>query len=157
MINGNLKYYRKKAGYSTAKEFAQKIGIPYSTYSSYEKGTNKPTNEKISIIADKLGITTDELLGVMPDYTRYFRQVGYDVEEKEGVLYFASHWEVSEDTTPDEFYMDKLEYDNIVNALEDNHKKNIVKVVRAVVSARECKEWFKDLDKKGQTDDDEQQ
>ena len=62
----NLKHYRKKAGYSTAKEFAQKIGIPYSTYSSYEKGTNKPTNEKISIIADTLGITTDELLGHMP-------------------------------------------------------------------------------------------
>lgn len=62
----NLKHYRKKAGYSTAKEFAQKIGIPYSTYSSYEKGTNRPTIKKISIIADKLGITTDELLGHTP-------------------------------------------------------------------------------------------
>lgn len=128
----NLKYYRKKAGYSTAKEFAQKIGIPYSTYSSYEKGTNKPTNEKISIIADKLGITTDELLGVMPDYTRYFRQVGYDVEEKEGVLYFASHWEVSEGTLPHSFKLSRKVFDNLMEALENSHRKNVVKVISEI-------------------------
>ena len=127
-----LRYYREKAGYNTANEFAQKIGIPYSTYSSYEKGTNKPTNEKIGIIADKLGITTDELLGVMPDYTRYFRQVGYDVEEKEGVLYFASHWEVSEDTPPYSFKLSRKVFDNLMEALENSHRQNVVKVISEI-------------------------
>lgn len=58
-----LRYYRKKAGYSTVKEFSEKIGMPYTTYLSYEKGIKEPSGSNIIKIADKLGITTDELLG----------------------------------------------------------------------------------------------
>ena len=62
----NLKHYRKKAGYSTVKEFSEKIGMPYTTYLSYEKGIKEPSGSNIIKIADSLGITTDELLGHIP-------------------------------------------------------------------------------------------
>ena len=61
-----LRYYREKKGYKTAKEFSEKIGMPYTTYLSYEKGIKEPSGSNIIKIADKLGITTDELLGHIP-------------------------------------------------------------------------------------------
>lgn len=128
----NLKHYRKKAGYSTVKAFTKELDIPYTTYLDYEKGLKGPSSKNIVKIADKLGITTDELLGVMPDYTRYFRQVGYDVEEKEGVLYFASHWEAIEDTPPHSFKLSRKVFDNLMEALENSHRKNVVKVISEI-------------------------
>ena len=32
----NLKYYRKKAGYKTARDFAEVLNIPYASYVAYE-------------------------------------------------------------------------------------------------------------------------
>ena len=61
-----LRYYREKAGYSTVKGFSEKIGMPYSTYLSYESQNKEPKYETLVKIADKLGITTDELLGHIP-------------------------------------------------------------------------------------------
>ena len=61
-----LRYYREKAGYITVKGFSEKIGMPYTTYLSYEKGIKEPSGSNIIKIADKLGITTDELLGHIP-------------------------------------------------------------------------------------------
>ena len=61
-----LRYYREKAGYSTVKGFSEKIGMPYSTYLSYENAGKEPKYETLVKIADKLGITTDELLGHIP-------------------------------------------------------------------------------------------
>lgn len=146
MLNENFKKYRKKAGYSTVKEFSEKIGMPYTTYLSYEKGIKEPSGSNIIKIADKLGITTDELLGVKQDNTRYFKQAGYNVEEKEDILYFSSRWQVTEDTPPHEFKIDRLEYDRVVEVLEDNHRKNIVDIITAMIIAREVKEDFEVLE-----------
>lgn len=128
----NLKHYRKKAGYSTVKEFSEKIGMPYTTYLSYEKGVKEPSGSNIIKIADKLGITTDELLGVKQDNTRYFKQAGYDVEEKEGILYFNLHWETIEDTPPHSFKLSRKVFDNLMKALENGHRKNVVKVISEI-------------------------
>ena len=62
----NLKEEREKKGYKTAKEFSEAIRIPYSTYLSYENAGKEPKYETLIKIANKLGISTDELLGRVP-------------------------------------------------------------------------------------------
>ena len=146
MISEKLKEYREKAGYNTVKAFTKELDIPYTTYLDYEKGLKEPSSKNIVKIADKLGITTDELLGVKQDNTRYFKQAGYNVEEKEDILYFSSRWQATEDTPPHEFKINRLEYDRVVEVLEDNHRKNIVDIITAMIRAREVKEDFEVLE-----------
>ena len=62
----NLRYYREKAGYKKQTDFAKAIDLPYTTYLNYEKAGREPKYETLIKIADKLGITTDELLGRTP-------------------------------------------------------------------------------------------
>lgn len=59
----NLKYYREKAGYKTAKDFVKEIGIPYNTYVGYEVRGREPKYDTLCKIADLLHVSTDELLG----------------------------------------------------------------------------------------------
>ena len=61
-----LRYYREKAGFKKAKDFAEEIGVLYNTYKGYESQNKEPKYETLVKIADKLGITTDELLGHVP-------------------------------------------------------------------------------------------
>lgn len=60
----NLKMYREKAGYSSAKEFAKALDIPYSQYSSYESPSrpHEPKYDLLCTIAQKLDITPNDLL-----------------------------------------------------------------------------------------------
>lgn len=59
----NLKYYREKAGYKTAKELADILNLPYNTYASYESKGREPKYQMLCKIADSLNVSTDELLG----------------------------------------------------------------------------------------------
>lgn len=59
----NLRYYREKAGYKQAKEFANILGISYTTYTSYENQGRKPKYTTLCKIADLLQVSTDDLLG----------------------------------------------------------------------------------------------
>ena len=61
-----LRYYREKAGYKKQTDLAKAINIPYTTYLNYEKAGREPKYKTLVKIADKLGITTDELLGHIP-------------------------------------------------------------------------------------------
>lgn len=45
------------------KDIAEYIGVPTPTYSSYEQGKSEPKYEKISMLADYFGVSTDYLLG----------------------------------------------------------------------------------------------
>ena len=58
-----LRQYREQAGYKQAKDFAEKIGIPYTTYLGYENQGREPKYELLCKIATALNCTTDELLG----------------------------------------------------------------------------------------------
>lgn len=60
----NLIKFREKE-YRTAKEFAEKINISYTTYRNYEKGA-WPNEENLIKIADGLNVSLDELLGRNP-------------------------------------------------------------------------------------------
>lgn len=63
VFSDNLKRYRIAAGFTTAKEFAQALEFPYSTYLNYEMKDSEPRYALLCKIADLLDVTTDELLG----------------------------------------------------------------------------------------------
>lgn len=42
----NLKSYREKAGYKSAKKFARALNIPYTTYYAYENTRREPKGER---------------------------------------------------------------------------------------------------------------
>lgn len=59
----NLKYYREQAGFKTAKDFADVLNIPYTSYVAYENKNREPKYEMLVKIADLLQVSTDDLLG----------------------------------------------------------------------------------------------
>ena len=59
----NLRRYRKAAGFQSAKDFAVKIGVSYTTYKSYENSSREPRFETLCKIAAVLHVSIDDLLG----------------------------------------------------------------------------------------------
>jgi len=60
----NIKKYREKLGLSQ-DQLARKAGIPYSTYIKIESGyTINPSIQAVVNIAQALGISIDDLLGL---------------------------------------------------------------------------------------------
>ena len=47
----------------TIKEVAQALGVPYTTYNSYEKNTREPNSESLIKISDFFNVSIDYLLG----------------------------------------------------------------------------------------------
>lgn len=66
----NLKYYREKAGYKTAKNFSKALKISYTTYFAYENQGREPKYEILCKIADLLQVSTDDLLGREDNYSK---------------------------------------------------------------------------------------
>ena len=62
----NLKYYREKAGYKTAKDFSKALKISYTTYFAYENQGREPKYEILCKIANLLNVSLDDLLGRTP-------------------------------------------------------------------------------------------
>lgn len=62
-LNERLQQFREKAGYENAKLFAKAIGMPYSTYSTYESGKSEPKATALIRIASALHVSVDDLLG----------------------------------------------------------------------------------------------
>ena len=65
MFNERLKQARLKANLSKAS-FAKKLGLIYTTYDNYERGTVEPKVSTLIKIADILNISTDDLLRRTP-------------------------------------------------------------------------------------------
>lgn len=61
-----LQAMRKRAGYKSAKAFADHIGVPVGTYTDYEQGRRMFTLERAWEFADALDCTLDELAGRKP-------------------------------------------------------------------------------------------
>ena len=68
----NLQAMRKKAGFRSAKAFAEHMGINAGTYTNYEQGVRPLTLELAWEFADELHCTLDELAG------RDFRASSHD-------------------------------------------------------------------------------
>lgn len=56
-----LKALRQGTG-DTAIEAAKKLGLPYTTYSSYEQGKREPNIKTLKLLADYFGVSLDVLL-----------------------------------------------------------------------------------------------
>lgn len=65
-IGSSLQTLRRRAGYKSAKAFADSIGINPNTYTQYEQGVSGMSYERAWEIADALGCTLDELGGRTP-------------------------------------------------------------------------------------------
>ncbi|MGL5258257.1 MAG: helix-turn-helix domain-containing protein [Proteocatella sp.] len=63
-FSDNLRFYREKAGYSKAKDFAEKLGIAYGTYLPYENQGREPRYDMLVKIATLLNVSTDTLLDI---------------------------------------------------------------------------------------------
>lgn len=61
--NVALKQLRQKAGYASARSFAEASGIPVSTYSRYEQSADNLMVSTAKEIADKLACTVEQLVG----------------------------------------------------------------------------------------------
>ena len=61
-----LKMCRKQAGYSSAKDFAKALGVPYPSYMAYENKGREPKYEILCKIADTLNVSIDYLIGHEP-------------------------------------------------------------------------------------------
>ena len=82
-----LKYYREKAGYKSAKEFAEKLGMGYTTYVAYENKDREPRYKTLCKIARILKTSPNELLGFDPDHPDELEQAIQLM--KEGGIKFA--------------------------------------------------------------------
>lgn len=90
-FNENLKYAREQKGLSQ-KEVSEKIGVAKSTYSLYESGNREPNVQTIKKIADVLGVSADELLGIDSDITTraaHFDGTEYTEEQLNRIEAFA--------------------------------------------------------------------
>lgn len=63
VFKDRIKKLREDAGFATAKDFAAKLGIPYTRYMTYENKGSEPKIDMLCRMADVLGITIDELIG----------------------------------------------------------------------------------------------
>ena len=59
----NLRRIREEKGVSM-KKAASDMGIPYTTYLSYEYGRREPSIEMLLKLSEYYGVSTDELLGI---------------------------------------------------------------------------------------------
>ena len=62
-MQNELQAMRKRAGYKSAKAFAEAIGMSVNTYTNYEQGKSKLSIEQAWRFADILECSLDELAG----------------------------------------------------------------------------------------------
>ena len=58
-----LQALRRQAGFATARDFADHIGVPFPTYSRYESNPDKIPIAAAWSLADRLGCTIDAVVG----------------------------------------------------------------------------------------------
>lgn len=63
MIKDKLKEIRENIGMNK-KEFANCIGIKYTTYNGYETGAREPDSDFLILIAQKFDVSTGYILGL---------------------------------------------------------------------------------------------
>lgn len=87
-IGTRIKELRLKRGLKQ-KELADKVQIPYSTFANYENNKREPNQEQIEKIAEALGITSYNLLGISTEqllqplknevkFLNYLSSLGYE-------------------------------------------------------------------------------
>ena len=65
MISDNIKYFRKRKGYSQ-EQLARKLNIKQASISNWESGKTTPETKNIVELANVLGVTTEALFSEEP-------------------------------------------------------------------------------------------
>ncbi len=81
-----LRLFRKNAGYKTAKDFSEKLGIPYTTYMGYEYKGREPRFDSLKRICQLLNVSADDLLMADPLKSKQERLREIDTKQKKQVL-----------------------------------------------------------------------
>lgn len=63
MISDKLKEIREKTGMNK-KEFADYLGVKYTTYNNYEVGSREPASDFLIMISKKFDISIDYIMGL---------------------------------------------------------------------------------------------
>lgn len=63
MISDKLKEIREKTGMNK-KDFADSLGVKYTTYNNYEVGTREPASDFLIMISKKFDISIDYIMGL---------------------------------------------------------------------------------------------
>ena len=66
MIGKRLKEIREKTGMNK-KEFADYIGVKYTTYNNYETGAREPASDFLILISTKFDVSIDYILGLQAE------------------------------------------------------------------------------------------
>ena len=66
MISEKLKEIREKT-HMNKKEFAEYIGIKYTTYNNYETGIREPSSDFLILISSKFDVSIDYILGIQSE------------------------------------------------------------------------------------------
>jgi SOS-response transcriptional repressor LexA len=86
LIGSRLVWVRKRLGFSTQKEFANKLGLPYQTYVNYEKGKRKLPDEVKNKLYE-IGISLNYLMtGESPMILSQIKQENTIKQESELVI-----------------------------------------------------------------------
>lgn len=85
-----LRGYRIAAGYKSAKDFADLLGVPYTTYVAYENKDREPRYNTLCKIAQLLKVTPNDLLEFrldpLDEYIAACRDAGFSVDTHGGDL-----------------------------------------------------------------------
>lgn len=113
----NLKRLRERAGYMQAKDLSNYLGMPYSTYMSYENMGKEPRFDTLIRIATALHCTIDELLGYELDEYEKVKKIafraGYDILDGENntVKILASDYDYNETWGDNAEYLAEAHWD----------------------------------------------
>lgn len=152
----NLRRYREQAGFKSAKEFADLLGIQYSTYVNYENSDREPKYAILSKIANTLNVSIDELIGIEKDedklkrYYKKLKSLGFfvlstkDVEDKYRIV-IENKDEFTFTLFIDEFMnlmgdiessekLTNAEYDVYNNAFEENQNKIGAELIKKIAA-----------------------
>lgn len=66
MIPKKLKEIRESTGMNK-KEFAEYIGMKYTTYNNYETGAREPSSDFLILISSKFDVSVDYILGTQEE------------------------------------------------------------------------------------------
>lgn len=137
----NLRKYRQAAGFTSAKDFAAALGLPYTTYIGYESGDREPRQEVLCKIAVALHVSPSELLGFepLPDekYINLCRFAGFTVSHDDA----AGSVEIrtSDDGPP--FSMSRDEFHAVMKKAlaSDAHREDMRRLLSAAFTASEIR------------------
>lgn len=89
MIGDKLKEIREHIG-KNKKEFADYIGIKYTTYNGYETGSREPASDFLILISKKFDVSIDYLLGLQEEsevlHSYELKNYEYDYIKKYRIL-----------------------------------------------------------------------